>query len=98
MSDGFDPAPCSQDLFENGIELDVIGEIGGSNRFERLIQAASRYAGVAIDWHFAGGRAVVLCYLKDVDKASDAMQKIVYPVLYAPEGTFEPEVEKPYVG
>ena len=88
-TDGPDPAPCRQDLYDHGETVAVIGDTGGSNRFERLIQAASRRAGVPIDWHFVGGRARVLALPGDVVKAKEALDAEVFPVLngLAPEGT-----------
>lgn len=86
--DGPDPAPCNDELFKRGEVVTVFGDVGGSNRFERLIQMASKSAGVPIDWHFSGGRAVVLAMPKDFDKAHRAIKTIVEPVLTggAPEG------------
>jgi len=87
-TDGPDPVPCRQDLFEHGDVVKVFGEVGGSNRFERLVQMASRSAGVPIDWHFSGGRAVVLAMPCNFDKALEALKRIVEPVLAGrgPEG------------
>ena len=89
MENRSEPMPCNSDLFENGVQIALIGDCGGSNHFEQLIQAASRRAGVPIDWHFAGGRARVLAYEKDAEKAEEAMNMEVHPVLRggAPVGT-----------
>lgn len=89
MENRSEPTPCNLDLFKNGVQIALIGECGGSNHFEQLIQTASRRAGVPIDWHFAGGRARVLAYEKDVKEAMAAMTLEVYPVLEggAPVGT-----------
>lgn len=88
-TDGPDPEPCDARLFKDGKVIAVVGETGGSNHFERLIRAASRRAGVPIDWHFAGGRAIVLAFEKDAQRATEAFKAEVYPVLMggAPEGT-----------
>lgn len=95
-TDGNTPAPCDKQLFNNGVQIAVFGEVGGSNRFERLIQTASREAGVPIDWHFSGGRAVVLAFKSDLNKACLAIDKIVRPVIEgdAPTGCFNAEDER----
>jgi hypothetical protein len=57
-TDGPTPQPCDQDIFNNGEAVCVIAGVS-SNRMETFIQSVAVSTGERVDWHFAGGRAVV---------------------------------------
>lgn len=57
-TDGPDPQPCDQDIFNSGEAVCAIAGIS-SNRMETFIQRVARSTGERVDWHFAGGRAII---------------------------------------
>jgi hypothetical protein len=58
-SDGPTPPPCARDIYENGT-VAWIGEGAGSNRNEAWVRALAAVTGQRCDWHFSGGRVVVM--------------------------------------
>jgi hypothetical protein len=58
-TDGPDPTPCSKDIYENGTPVFMTSSIP-SNAMERWVKAVAKASMYPVDWHFAGGRAVVL--------------------------------------
>lgn len=57
-SDGPTPAPCNDKIFKHGQTVCVVD--GSSNAVERWVQAIAKKADAQVDWHYAGGRAMVL--------------------------------------
>ena len=57
---GPDPAPCAQDIYDNGVLVFQTHSIGGSNAIERWVRSIAESSGQPVDWHFAGGRVCVL--------------------------------------
>ncbi len=57
-TDGPTPAPCDKDIFKNGETVVVLD--GSSNAVERWVQAVAKKAKARVDWHYFGGRAIVL--------------------------------------
>lgn len=57
-TDGPDPAPCNHDVFTRGEVMFVTDGIS-SNRMEQWVREVAKLSGQPVDWHFAGGRAVV---------------------------------------
>ena len=57
-TDGPTPKPCNKKIFEDG-ELVCMLE-GSSNRVERWVKSVAEKAKAQVDWHYAGGRAMVL--------------------------------------
>lgn len=72
-TDGPDPAPCAQDIYDSGTLVFQTHSIGGSNAIERWVQSVAKASGQPVDWHFAGGRVCVLA-LGDLDRVRDAMR------------------------
>lgn len=52
----------------------VVG--GGSNFIERWVQEVAELSGQPVDWHFCGGRAMVLA-LGDLGKVSEALDTLI---------------------
>jgi len=48
---------CSQDIYQNGTVVTVLS--GLSRVIEAIVTEAAHRSGEPIDWHYAGGRAVV---------------------------------------
>lgn len=71
-----EPAPCAPEVWNEG---EQVLRFAGPRMWmiEGYIRAASKKAGVPIDWHFAGGRAVVLALPKDKDKACQALRELM---------------------
>jgi hypothetical protein len=57
-TDGPTPKPCNKKIFKDG-ELVAMLE-GSSNRVERWVRSVAKKAKAQVDWHYAGGRAMVL--------------------------------------
>lgn len=57
-TDGPDPTPCAKDIFEKGV---VVHQTHGvsSNRMEGWVKRVAFESGQPVDWHFAGGWAIV---------------------------------------
>lgn len=70
-TDGPDPTPCAPDIFQNGHNVFMTHTIP-SNAMERWVQKVAKLSGQPVDWHFCGGRAVVLA-LGDLDKVQEAI-------------------------
>lgn len=70
-TDGPDPTPCDPEVYENGEHIFTTHSIP-SNAMERWVRRVAERSGQRVDWHFHGGRAVVLV-LGDVDKAKAAI-------------------------
>jgi hypothetical protein len=96
-TDGQNPAPCQDDIYKDGVTLEVFGDVGGSNRFEQLVQEASKKYGARMDWHFAGGRAVLKCMADDMENGWRAVEEFIRPVLRgeAPTGVMAVKNERP---
>ena len=71
-TDGPTPAPCDKDIFELGHCVFVTHTIP-SNAIEQWVQKIAKRSGQPVDWHYAGGRAVVLA-LGDLDKVQEALE------------------------
>lgn len=57
-TDGPTPPPCDPEIFQKG---DCVCEImGSSNAVERWVKLVAQTANAKVDWHYAGGVAIVL--------------------------------------
>ena len=72
-TDGPDPAPCAQDVYDNGTLVFQTHSIGGSNAIERWVQGIAKASGQPVDWHSAGGRVCVLA-IGDLARVRAAMR------------------------
>lgn len=63
---------CDTAIFDRG---EMVLKLHGPRGYliERFVVAAREEAKVPIDWHFAGGVAIVLALSEDVDKATSAL-------------------------
>lgn len=70
------PDRCVQNVWEHG---EQVLRLAGPDSWmiEGYIRAAAQKAGVPIDWHFAGGRAVVLVLPEDKEKARQALEELM---------------------
>ncbi len=63
-TDGPTPPDCDRTIFEHGVPIIVLD--GSSNAIERWVRLVASAADAFVDWHYVGGRAVVL-HLGDRD-------------------------------
>jgi hypothetical protein len=70
---GTTPPPCTAEVFRGGVQVMVLAG-PRSWLIERYVVEARTRAGVPIDWHFCGGRAVVLALPGDVEKAVESLE------------------------
>jgi hypothetical protein len=82
-TDGPDPPPCDSKVFKEGQRVFMTHSIP-SNAMEGWVQKVAKLSGQPVDWHFYGGRAVVLA-LGDLDKVQQAIQELKpeHDALYA---------------
>jgi len=75
-TDGPDPTPCDAQIFEKG-KVVFIGDSVSSNAMERWVKRVAEVSGEPVDWHFAGGRALVKTTgdLKKVKLALDSLKE-----------------------
>ena len=57
-TDGPDPKPCDQEIYNNGRLVAVA--YGSSNMMENWVKSVAKKASARVDWHYAGGRAQIL--------------------------------------
>lgn len=74
-TDGPTPPPCDTEIFKNGVQVFVTHTIP-SNAMEGWVKKVAERSGQRVDWHFAGGRAVVLA-LGDTAKVKSAIQELM---------------------
>ena len=69
-TDGPDPQPCDPEIYEKGVHIFTTDTIP-SNAMEGWVRQVAERSGQRVDWHFYGGRAVVLAlgHLPDVVRA-----------------------------
>ena len=68
------PQDCSDDIYKNGEYLGIIINYP-SPHIEAFVRYAAQLSGQRIDWHYAGGRAVIL-YIGDRDKVIDGFRQL----------------------
>lgn len=71
-TDGPTPPPCDAEIYEKG-ECVFVGH-GPSNAVERWVKRIAELSGQRVDWHYVGGRAVVLV-LGDTEKVRKTISK-----------------------
>jgi hypothetical protein len=83
-TDGPTPKPCDPKIFEDG-EIVCMLE-GSSNRVENWVRSVAEKAKAQVDWHYAGGRAMIL-HLGDKASRKRTMEAIseLAPAPYDPE-------------
>jgi len=72
-TDGPTPAPCNPDIFKNGQCVCVVD--GPSRAVEDWVQKVAKTADAQVDWHYSGGRAVVL-HLGDGESRQRVLEAI----------------------
>lgn len=74
-TDGPDPTPCSKEMLEKGQIVFVTHSIP-SNAMEGWVKKVAEKSGQDVDWHFEGGRAVVMT-LGDVSIVKKALEEFM---------------------
>lgn len=69
------PPPCSQDIYQNGTPVFRTDTIHSFD-LEPWVQKVAALSGQPVDWHFAGGRAIVLA-LGDLEKVRAALRELL---------------------
>ena len=69
------PAPCATDIYEKGECVMITHSIRSFN-LEPWVQKVAALSGQPVDWHFSGGRAVILA-LGDLKKVHAAIQELL---------------------
>lgn len=64
--------PCNQDVYKNGTQVFLTHTIR-SAQLEEWVQTMVKESGQPVDWHWYGGRAVILA-LGDLDKVRAALK------------------------
>ena len=73
------PTPCETGIFQLGRR---VGTVAGPPSFmvEAWVKMIAKEAKAPVDWHYAGGRASILCYEKDLKRVQQ-MARWLEPVL-----------------
>lgn len=74
-TDGPDPPPCARDIMERGEAVFITHSIP-SNAMERWVRSIAERSFQRVDWHFVGGRAVVLA-IGDLDLVREAIETLM---------------------
>ena len=67
---GLNLPPCQPELYDHGEH--VITVLGAAEDIEAWVKQVARMSGQPVDWHYVGGRGVVLA-LGDLTKVSAAL-------------------------
>lgn len=73
-TDGPTPLDCAAEVYERGTLMFQTASIGGSNAVERWVQKIAATSAQPVDWHFAGGRVMVLA-LGDLARVRAAIRE-----------------------
>jgi hypothetical protein len=65
---------CDQDVYNNGVEVFLTHTIAAKD-IEKWVQAVAKLSGQKVDWHYAGGRAIILT-LGDTYKVKEAIKNL----------------------
>lgn len=79
-TDGPTPPDCDQGLYYDGAVAGVYATAGACH-FEWLIKNLSQELEVPIDWHYVGGRAVVVCWPKDLPAIKPYIDNYIKPMV-----------------
>jgi hypothetical protein len=74
-TDGPDPPPCDPEIFAKGIQVFVTDTLDSAT-MEGWVKQVAEYSGRPVDWHWYGGRAVVLA-LRDIGLVKKAIQTLM---------------------
>lgn len=75
---GNDLPKCDPQIYKYGTQIAVI--VGGSARLiERFIGEAREVSGQPIDWHYVGGRGLILT-TGDIDKVRNVIERLALRV------------------
>ena len=65
---------CDSDVYENGTRVFLTHTISAKD-VEKWVKAVAEKSGQKVDWHYVGGRAVILA-LGDLEKVYDALSAL----------------------
>lgn len=74
-TDGPDPPRCDPEIYRNGHGVFMTSTIP-SNAMEGWVRRFAALSGQPVDWHFLGGRAVVLA-LGDLARVREAIETLL---------------------
>lgn len=74
-TDGPDPTPCNQEVFNKGEVVFMTHSIP-SNAMEGWVRKVAKLSGQRVDWHFFGGRARILA-LGDIEVVKAAIIELL---------------------
>lgn len=74
-TDGPDPKPCDQEIYTSGATV-FITHLIPSNAMDQWVKSVAEESNQKVDWHFAGGRAVVKA-LGDLHKVRAAILELI---------------------
>jgi hypothetical protein len=74
-TDGPTPPNCDEKIFQHGECVFMTHSIR-SNAMEHFVKQIAERSGQRVDWHFAGGRAVVLA-LGDTARVRDTIEQMM---------------------
>ena len=86
-TDGPTPKPCNPKIFKNGTTVAMV--CGSSNAVERWVKSIAKKAEAQVDWHYAGGRAMILhlgnkaSLQRTLDAIEELKPKLKGDILYA---------------
>lgn len=73
------PPRCDEAIYREGRTIFVLDDYGVGNRgVERWVRSLAEASGQRVDWHYAGGLAVVL-YIGEWRKVRDAERRLRCP-------------------
>lgn len=91
-TDGPTPADCNADIFENGTPVFMTHTIP-SNAMEKWVRQVAELSKQPVDWHFSGGRAIVLT-TGDVE----VVKRAITDLFHAHDAAFHKAMKKHDVG
>ncbi len=74
-TDGPIPPPCDPRIFKDGVQVFETSTIG-SNALEGWVKQVAALSGQSVDWHWRGGRAVLLV-LGDIEQVQGAIARLM---------------------
>jgi hypothetical protein len=70
-TDGPTPPPADTNIYENG-ECVMVTSTIGSNAIEKWVKRVAKRSGQPVDWHWFGGRALILA-LGDISRVKSTI-------------------------
>ena len=97
-TDGPTPPPCDPKLFKEGVYVGGPYATAGACAFEALVKEVAELTGVPVDWHYMGGRAMVICYQRDFERVQVELANTLKPKLQQQLEEMYPEIYRQHHG